>query len=225
MSVFDGVNGLTNVQARRGDVIGVHRSGALYDHYGVYESPECVYEYSGEPGNMENACVQTTTLKAFVKDSGGYFIRVFPERYEDFDSPRKRDLKACAALRGSSGDLLKTVAASLCAASEQAYAASYHLYTPDETIRRARSRLGERKYDLGLNNCEHYAVWCKTGLRESSQVDAVLDRLETLWIELEPKMVDPLLRKIEEGSVVSGTKSLRKLLGKAGSALGSLLRR
>jgi hypothetical protein len=142
MSVFDGVNGLTNVQARRGDVIGVHRSGALYDHYGVYESPECVYEYSGEPGNMENACVQTTTLKAFVKDSGGYFIRVFPERYEDFDSPRKRDLKACAALRGSSGGLLKTTAARLCAASEQAYAASYHLYTPDETIRRARSRLG-----------------------------------------------------------------------------------
>ena len=99
------------------------------------------------------------------------------------------------------------------------------MYTPDETIRRARSRLGERKYDLGLNNCEHYAVWCKTGLRESSQVDAVLDRLETLWIELEPKMVDPLLRKIEEGSVVSGTKSLRKLLGKAGSALDSLFGR
>lgn len=215
MSIFDGVTGLTNVQARRGDVIGVHRSGALYDHYGVYESPACVYEYSGEPGDMENACIRTTALKDFVKDSGGYFIRVFPQRFEDFDSPRKRSLDACA--RAASGGPLKAAAARLCAASERAYAASYHLYSPDETIRRARSRLGERAYDLGLNNCEHYAVWCKTGLRESGQVDAVLDRLETLWVR--PHMPDSPLHKKEEA------EKRRDLLGKVSGALRSLFRR
>ena len=30
------------------DVIGVHRSGGLYDHYGVYESNACVYEYAAK---------------------------------------------------------------------------------------------------------------------------------------------------------------------------------
>jgi hypothetical protein len=33
--------------------------------------------------------------------------------------------------------------------------------------------LGERDYDLLHNNCEHFAVWCKTGRPESSQVRAV----------------------------------------------------
>jgi hypothetical protein len=44
---------------------------------------------------------------------------------------------------------------------------------PDTVIRRARSRLGEEAYDLLANNCEHFAVWCKTGRPESSQVRAV----------------------------------------------------
>jgi hypothetical protein len=44
---------------------------------------------------------------------------------------------------------------------------------PDTVLRRARSRLGEESYDLLDNNCEHFAVWCKTGRPESSQASAV----------------------------------------------------
>lgn len=44
---------------------------------------------------------------------------------------------------------------------------------PDTVIRRARSRLGEEAYDLLANNCEHFAVWCKSGRPDSSQVRAV----------------------------------------------------
>lgn len=36
-------------------------------------------------------------------------------------------------------------------------------YSEDEIIRRARSRLGEQRYDLIFNNCEHYARWCRNG--------------------------------------------------------------
>lgn len=53
----------------------------------------------------------------------------------------------------------------------------YHLYSPEETVSRAKSRLGERGYNLLWNNCEHYAVWCKTGLHESHQVQALLKKL------------------------------------------------
>ncbi|MDU1323667.1 MAG: lecithin retinol acyltransferase family protein [Clostridiales bacterium] len=34
----------------------------------------------------------------------------------------------------------------------------YHLYSPEETVSRARSRLGEEKYALPFNNCEHFAI-------------------------------------------------------------------
>ena len=50
----------------------------------------------------------------------------------------------------------------------------YHLYSPAETIRRAKSRLGEREYNLFLNNCEHFAFWCKTGIKESRQVEGLI---------------------------------------------------
>lgn len=37
------------------------------------------------------------------------------------------------------------------------------LYTPDEIVRRAESRLGERAYNLFTNNCETFATWCRCG--------------------------------------------------------------
>ncbi|WP_461246679.1 lecithin retinol acyltransferase family protein [Treponema sp. R6D11] len=44
---------------------------------------------------------------------------------------------------------------------------------PEETISRACSRLGEHTYDLFLNNCDHFATWCKIGEHRSLQVDLV----------------------------------------------------
>lgn len=43
----------------------------------------------------------------------------------------------------------------------------------DIVIKRAESRLGEDKYDLIFNNCEHFATWCKTGKHISEQVNRV----------------------------------------------------
>lgn len=40
-----------------------------------------------------------------------------------------------------------------------------------ETVRRAKSRLGEKSYNLLQNNCEHFAVWTKTGNSRSYQLD------------------------------------------------------
>ena len=30
--------------------------------------------------------------------------------------------------------------------------------------------LAKKKYNLVFNNCEHFAVWCKTGISDSEQV-------------------------------------------------------
>jgi len=42
------------------------------------------------------------------------------------------------------------------------------------TLRRAMGRLGEQRYNLVFNNCEHFASWCKTGRHRSSQVEGWL---------------------------------------------------
>ncbi len=46
-------------------------------------------------------------------------------------------------------------------------------YSADDIIKRAQSRLGEKSYDLINNNCEHFAVWCKTNNSESYQIDSL----------------------------------------------------
>jgi hypothetical protein len=44
-------------------------------------------------------------------------------------------------------------------------------FSRKETVRRARSRIGEKSYNLLFNNCEHFALWCKTGKSKSIQVE------------------------------------------------------
>jgi hypothetical protein len=44
-------------------------------------------------------------------------------------------------------------------------------FSGKETVLRARSRLGEEDYNLLFNNCEHFALWCKTGKSKSIQVE------------------------------------------------------
>lgn len=43
-------------------------------------------------------------------------------------------------------------------------------FSQTRVLRRAKRRLGERKYNLAFNNCEHFASWCKTGNPKSDQV-------------------------------------------------------
>jgi hypothetical protein len=43
-----------------------------------------------------------------------------------------------------------------------------------EAVRRARSRLGENRYRLLTNNCEHFCAWCLLGESRSEQVHGCL---------------------------------------------------
>ena len=44
-------------------------------------------------------------------------------------------------------------------------------YSPEEIVRRARSRIGENAYRLLTNNCEHFCNWCLFGVSRSAQVE------------------------------------------------------
>lgn len=53
-------------------------------------------------------------------------------------------------------------------------------FIPDVVVARAEKRLGEQRYDLFSNNCEHFATWCKTGQQESAQVAGFGRRIDQL---------------------------------------------
>lgn len=40
----------------------------------------------------------------------------------------------------------------------------------DEILRRAVANLGQWRYDLLFNNCEHFSKWCRYGRKSSDQV-------------------------------------------------------
>jgi len=46
-------------------------------------------------------------------------------------------------------------------------------FNRNEIVRRARSRLGESRYDLLRNNCEHFCNWCRLGENRSFQVECL----------------------------------------------------
>ena len=52
-----------------------------------------------------------------------------------------------------------------------------HCDSPARVVARARSRLGEREYDLIQRNCEHFATWCKVGTEHSRQIRNMIESL------------------------------------------------
>jgi hypothetical protein len=50
----------------------------------------------------------------------------------------------------------------------------------DDIVRRALSRLGECRYDIFRNNCEHFCSWCQFGESRSKQVDLLRERIQLL---------------------------------------------
>jgi hypothetical protein len=54
----------------------------------------------------------------------------------------------------------------------------------DEVVRRARLRLGENRYHVLTNNCEHFCEWCVCGDHRSYQVDELVARYGRAWRKL-----------------------------------------
>jgi Lecithin retinol acyltransferase len=62
----------------------------------------------------------------------------------------------------------------------QATAASAAQFGGAEAVARARTRLGENRYRVWTNNCEHFVYWCLSGSSRSTQVERLSRRLRVL---------------------------------------------
>ena len=149
-----------------GDIIGVRRIG--YAHYAVYIGNDRVIHFASQNGDFgDKNTIHEASMSEFLHGSDSFFILDFPDKY---GKPTK--IHSSASFSPSAmalfTDLMKTN--------------DYHLYSPQETVRRARSRIGEGKYNLVTNNCEHFAIWCKTGISESHQVNNIISNIIPLVV-------------------------------------------
>ncbi len=139
-----------------GDVIGVHRLHDTmlipYIHYAVYIGSGKIIHYSEDK-------VKEADMGSFFigSPSRSYFLIDFEKLnriLNDYTSAPLRLEHYPNPLKFSRGP--------------------YKLYSAEETINRARSKIGEKKYNSVFNNCEHFAMWCKTGESESNQTADML---------------------------------------------------
>lgn len=78
--------------------------------------------------------------------------------------------------------------------SQKIYIRTYPVrYIPETTLQRAESRLGERKYNLLFNNCEHFATWCVTGVSDSRQVRDFIPILNHINVD---SLNDPIAKAL-----------------------------
>lgn len=58
--------------------------------------------------------------------------------------------------------------------------AAIQLFSPEETVERAYQCIDEKGYNLLDNNCEHFAIWCKTGEKDCIQIEKILEEFAIL---------------------------------------------
>jgi hypothetical protein len=139
-------------KAEAGDIIGVSRG--LYEHYGIYIGNNRVIHYTSLSSDISSEnIIMETDMKHFLKESSKYFI---------FNCENQGRQRICVKQNALDSIHMWTDFSVL------------EIYNSEETVERARKRMGESDYSLAFNNCEHFTIWCKTGVSKSYQVDRIL---------------------------------------------------
>jgi Lecithin retinol acyltransferase len=142
----------------RGDHIYVERLSGVYAHHGIDTGDGWVIHYTGKNWRDPRK-VQRTTIEDFAQ-GGEILIKDYHDFFEALKSPdtyrKKSNYQINRILNRLQGIDLDQLDPS-----------------PDAVIDRAEARIGERAFSIIFHNCEHFSSWCKTGISNSEQVNAV----------------------------------------------------
>ena len=172
--------GASNDKMEPGTVIGVNRG--LYKHYAIYAGRNIVIHYASSTGDFgDELRVRKTSVKNFLAGAPEFFVCEFPDvhgkpRETIRDSNLFNSISSFFGGGGLTGNPENPLAA-IIDIYKLFKRMNYKLYSPAETLRRAKDRLGESSYSLFFNNCEHFVVWCKTGVSESHQVNEIIEAI------------------------------------------------
>ena len=141
-----------------GDHIYVNRCRGLYSHHGIYCGGDSIIHFNG--ANWLEASVHRTTMDDFARGD-----TVHVRDYSGFQ-------EEVSAL-GSDQLVLATRRLNVLLDRLRGLALAELDFSPQAVVHRAEGRLGETGFNLGMNNCEHFASWCKTGISCSRQIEAI----------------------------------------------------
>lgn len=140
-----------------GDHIFVRRLGGVYSHHGIDCGDGSVIHYTGDSPLQSQ--VRETSLDVFV-NGGELEVRDYAD-FEKLLTVREDPTSGVSSRFHGMLDRWKGLPE---ADGDR---------SPDAVVKRAMSRLGETRFDFSVNNCEHFATWCKTGLSGSSQIESM----------------------------------------------------
>ncbi len=159
-----------------GDVIYVERDCGIfgYKHFGICSGNRKVIHYTKDGGDAFDGVIRETSLARFLDGGRNCYVCNFA------GDGTRRNVESAILPTGVIGSAIRPQSAiGILLGAKAIYDLIFgergKLYSPKETVDRARSRLGEHGYNLLLHNCEHFAVWCKTGVEKSEQVDELLE--------------------------------------------------
>ncbi len=143
-----------------GDHIQVKRKAFIsYYHHGIDIGNERVIHFSGGKRNKKNAKVVEASISDFLQGGKKEVVEYgrFLDQLEDYKfqskSSGKENLLLPSFLDSDSLEEIKQ-----------------RIENPERTVSVAKKHLGKSSYSLVSNNCEHFAIYCKTGLHMSLQI-------------------------------------------------------
>lgn len=148
-----------------GDIIYVDRGPFL--HFGVFADINHVIHYCKDETGLCDGTIRETPLSVFLGSSS------MDDLY-NITFEKVEDSSLLAKVVGAGLSVLFPIGKRVVDFLSSHPGIRYYkgkLYSPEETVYRARQMIGMGEYNLALHNCEHFAIKCKTGVEDSKQVD------------------------------------------------------
>ena len=147
-----------------GDVVCVEND--LFDRYGIWDG-ENIILYGKVKGGSK--VVHEESLRRFMHGAETLRICIFPKKY---GQPLQQEISSPITSVVMPPEKIWRFM------EQSRKAALYKRYSPLETIQRARSKLGKG----GYLSSEHFAMWCKTGISESHQLNNMIEIMDRIIV-------------------------------------------